>query len=281
MRRGYRRVSGVMAVMAILAVSACGEATSDRGTPDTTRYVPDTTRYVPDTTRAAVDRDEVVGPSEPEDVFRAPVSYLEEVIPPCVPLEGGSHDPCARTRPQQVAVLSVSGSPPAWPYDDNLRTITQTIMGYDPPSITHIVVRATVLDDTTRCGLHPLVLADYTRITAFPSEYRYNCYVDVRVNEYIVGTGPSELTVDLHGEVLNLTEEQRADWYNWKGGWLTDVVHIRKREPLLFSRVTRLCCSWDPTSRSPWNHGTAAADSPMCGSFSSRTRELPGLSQPK
>ena len=129
MRRGYRRVSGVLVVMAILAVSACGEATSDRGTPETTRAVPDpaqagpdTTRAGPDTTRAAADRDEVVGPSEPEDLFRSPVSYLEEVIPPCVPLLGGSHDPCARTRPHQVAVLSAPAAPPLWPHTDDLPT---------------------------------------------------------------------------------------------------------------------------------------------------------------
>ena len=209
-RWGYRRVSGVMVVMTMLALSACGEATLDRGSADTTR---------------AADKDETVGSGEPEEVFRAPVSYLEEVIPPCVPLEGGSHDPCARTRPQQVAVLSVSGAPPAWPYDDNLRTIAETIMGYDPPTITHIVVRATVLEDTTRCGLHRLILADYTGITTYSSQYRYNCFVDVRVNEYIVGTGPSELTVDLHGEVIDLTDEQRADWDDvWAAGWLTNVA---------------------------------------------------------
>ena len=53
MRRGYRRVSGVMVVMAILAVSACGEATSDRGPPDTTRYVPDTAQAGPDAAQVA------------------------------------------------------------------------------------------------------------------------------------------------------------------------------------------------------------------------------------
>ena len=209
MRRGYRRVSGVMAAMTMLAVSACGEATSDRATRDATQV--------------AIE-DQITGQGGPEVVFRVPVSYLEEVIPPCVPLEGGSHDPCARTRPQEVAVLSVRAAPPIWPHTDDLPTITETIMGYDPPTIHHIVVRATVLDDTTRCGLHPVILADYAGITASSSWYRYNCYVDVRVNEYIVGTGPSELTVDLHGEVLDLTEEQRADWDNWKDGWLTDVA---------------------------------------------------------
>ena len=209
MRLVYLRVSWVVVVMTMLAVSACGEATGDRATPDAAQV--------------AIE-DQITGQAEPEEVFRAPVSYLEEVIPPCVPLEGSSHDPCARTRPQQVAVLSARAAPPSWPYTDDLPTITETIMGYDPPTIHHIVVRATVLDDTTRCGFHPLILADYAGITASPSWYRYNCYVDVRVNEYIVGTGPSELTVDLHGEVLDLTEEQIADWDNWKDRWLTEVA---------------------------------------------------------
>ena len=98
-------------------------------------------------------------------------------------------------------------------------------MGYDPPTITHIVVRTTVLDDTTRCGLYPVIRPDYTGKAASSSKYRYNCYADVRVNEYIVGTGPAELTVELHRELLHLTQEQRADWDNWKDGWLADVSH--------------------------------------------------------
>ena len=217
MRRVYWKASGVMVIMLMLAVSACGEPTFDRGPADTTRAVPDTTQV-------AIEA-EVVDPGEPEAVFRVPVSYLEEIIPPCVPLAGSSHDPCATTTPQQVAVLSAPTAGPLWPYTDDLLTITETVMGYDPLSIIHIVVRATVLDGNTRCGLYPLIPADHAEFSASPSEYGYNCYVDVRVNEYLVGTGPSELTVELHREVLNLTEEDLADWGNWKDDWLTDIVH--------------------------------------------------------
>ena len=221
MRRGYRRLSWVLVAMTMLAVSACGEATGDRGTADTTRAVPGTT--------PAADRNEVAGPGEPEVVFRAPVSYLEEVILPCVPLEGSSHDPCAMATPQRVATLSAPATPPGWPHTGDLPTITETIMGHDPPTITHIVVRATVLDNTTRCGLYPLILVDYAGITAASSMYRYKCYTDVRVNEFIVGSGPAQLTVELHRELLNLTEQQVADWDNWKDGWLTDVVRDPQR----------------------------------------------------
>ncbi len=97
-------------------------------------------------------------------------------------------------------------------------------MGYDPLTITHIVVRATVLEDTTRCGLYPLILADHAEISASSSRYWYSCYVNVRVNEYIVGTGPSELTVELHRKGLIISEDQLEDWDNWKDGWLTNIV---------------------------------------------------------
>ena len=216
MRRGYRRVSWAMVIMTMLAVSACGEATGDRGTADTTRAVPDTTQV-------AIE-DQIAGPGEPEAVFRAPVSYLDEVIPPCVPLEGSSHDPCAMATRQRVATLSAPAGLPIWPHT-GLPTITETVMGYDPSTITHIVVRATVLDDTTRCGLYPFIPTAYSGLTAYASKYWYSCYADVRVNEYIVGTGPTELIVELHRELLNLTQEQRSDWDSWKDGWPADVVH--------------------------------------------------------
>ena len=223
MRRVYRRVSWVVVVMTMLAVSACGESTGDRGQANTTRTAPDTAQAVLDNTRAA-DKDETVGAGKPEDVFRVPVSYLEEVIPPCVPLEGSSHDPCARTTPQQLAILSAA-SPPLWPHTDDLRTVTETVIGYGPLSITHIVVRATVLDGTTRCGLYPLIFVDYALGPASPDTYWYNCYLDVRVNEYIVGTGPSELTVQLYRQWLSLSEAELDDWDNWKDDWLTNTVH--------------------------------------------------------
>ena len=120
---------------------------------------------------------------------------------------------------------SAPSAPPIWPYDDSLPTLTEVMMGFDALTIIHIVVRATVLDDTTRCDLYPSILADFddTAMT-YPSLYRYNCYVDVRVNEYLVGTGPAELTVELHREVLSLGDDEFEDWDNWKDDWLTYVV---------------------------------------------------------
>ena len=216
MRLANRRAFGALVAMIMLAVSACGESTGDS-------YSSDTTPPVPETPEATAEN-QVLGPEDPEVVFRAPVSYLEDLTPPCVPLEGSSHDPCAPTTPQRVAVLSAPASLPLWPTRDDPPTVSDAIMGWDPQTIIHIVVRATVQEDTTRCGLYPLVFVDYAGRTPSSSTYRYNCYADVRVNEYIVGTGPAELTVELHREGLILNDEMLDDWDNWKDNWLTNTV---------------------------------------------------------
>ena len=239
MRRVYRWVSGIMVVMVVFAVSACGETT--QGTIE----------------------DQVVASEEPEVVFRVPVSYLEEVIPPCVPLEGSSHDPCPVTTPGGVAILSARGAPPSWPHTDDLPTVTDTMMGYDPVTITHIVVRATVQDDSTRCDLYPLIMADHASFTATASEYRYTCYVDVRVNEYLVGTGPSELTVELHREVLNLTKALRDDWDNWKDDWLTNTVFDPEGRTAAVYEGKEVVLFLEPSftiAVEAWKGGTAIAD---------------------
>ena len=223
MGRVYRWTPGVMALAVALAVAACGGGADDRGPANTNVAAPATTQVVSDTTRAVVG-DQVVAPDEPHVEFRRPVSYLDEVIPPCVPLEGSSADPCEQTLRWVPAIRSAPSAPPIWPYDDSLPTLTEVMMGFDALTITHIVVRATVLDDTTRCDLYPLILAYYTTAMSYPGLYRYNCYVDVRVNEYLVGTGPAELTVELHREVLSLGDDEFEDWDNWKDDWLTDVV---------------------------------------------------------
>lgn len=198
MRQGHSRVAWAMVVIALLVVSACSEPAGDSEPAGSTGAVPDTT-------------------------------YLEEVIPPCIPLEGSSIEPCATGVPRQVAMLSAPATPPLWPIRDDLLTVTEVIMGYDPATITHVVVRATVLENSTRCGLYPLVLPDFTGVLTTSGGYRYNCYVDLRVNEYLVGTGPAVLTVELHREMLIPTEEQIADWDNWKDGWLRDVVRDPQR----------------------------------------------------
>ena len=162
-------------------------------------------------------------------VDRPPPSYLEEVIPPCVPAAGAQRDPCAPGTPSIVAVMSVHTAPPSWPFDGTLPTLLETLSGIlvresvAPNFTPHIVVRATGQPDTTRCELYRINLDDLTDdLLGLGNAYHYHCFVDFRVNEYIVGTGPAELTVSMHREILFLKDLD--DWADMKDGWLTSVA---------------------------------------------------------
>ena len=161
---------------------------------------------------------------------RRVVGYLQETIPPCVPLAGSDQDPCVRETPVNVAGLSVVSSAwPVWAFEGvNPPTVTDTMLiGSEFPEFTHhIVVRATGQAGTTRCDLYRIVLPSHTYVYGIgESLHHYFCFLDVRVNEYLVGTGPSVLTAEIHREVLFLDEAELADWPNWKDRWLTEVVN--------------------------------------------------------
>ena len=49
------------------------------------------------------------------------------------------------------------------------------------------------------------------------SKYHYYCFIDITVQEYIVGAGPPELTVAMHREVMWIEEEDNPDIFdqNW------------------------------------------------------------------
>ena len=164
-------------------------------------------------------------------VDRPPPSYLEEVIPPCIPVTGTQRDPCAPGTPPIVAVMSVHTTPPSWPFDGTLPTLQETLSGsigtgqYAPDMAPHIVVRATGQPDSTRCGLYPITLDDLTDDLVWLEGgfvHHYNCFVDFRINEYIVGTGPTQLTISMHREILVLANPD--DWPDIRDEWLTDVV---------------------------------------------------------
>ena len=141
--------------------------------------------------------------SETEDVpfgvmTRRLVSYLDEVIPPCVPLEGYEQDTCptitsSREPSSVIATTTLLRELP---------TFTETFLGSVSGAIaaSHIVVRATVIPDTARCDVYSFVSFDHDPDreidTWFEEEFAaYICFVEVRINEYIVGEGPPELTV--------------------------------------------------------------------------------------
>ena len=131
----------------------------------------------------------------PAVMERPPVSYLKDTIPPCTPIDQDSPNPCEfggsspRTR--------TSGSHSSERLPDVLPTISEMINELPPTMTPHIVVRATGLPDTTRCdGLYPVRIANFLPEDSWLSNlFRYYCFTDFKINEYIIGDGPPKLTI--------------------------------------------------------------------------------------
>ena len=120
---------------------------------------------------------------------------LSVVIPPCTPLEGVEHDPCSPQLPPRIYTPSVAdhGTPSYVTDPPSFADIMSGVqaVGFSP----HIVVRATVQPGTARCDGYPLHKFDHFGGRSSDSTRSYWCFADVRVNEYIVGAGPTTLTV--------------------------------------------------------------------------------------
>ena len=135
---------------------------------------------------------------------RRPLSYLEEIIPPCVPIEGSVQDPCPRITPPRVVA-------PVGATTTLLRVLpsfTEVFLGYEVSSIVpHMVVRGTVLSDTFRCDIYPIVRFEHDQenTSSYIIEERvdYYCFMEVRINEYLEGNGPPNLTISFYHKLIH------------------------------------------------------------------------------
>ena len=159
--------------------------------------------------------------------------YLTEEIPPCTPIEESSIDPC---EPDVELTAGPAGGMSGGPILRNTpRTIRSYLDGDSIISISHIVLRGTFIPGTVRCetGVPNREPSYIEGGGFFHATVLLQCYSDVRVNEYIIGSGPSRLPllVKFHHywegeyregeEVLQgLTEEQ----YMARLGWVYESV---------------------------------------------------------
>ena len=140
----------------------------------------------------------------------SPPEYLTEVIPPCTPINDTVLDPCLPQEPtgvQRVASDGLEGLPHPLPTLDDILLGRWSATGTAYPSLVpHIVIRGIPLSGTTRCHDYPLEYSDYRRDPSSFAEivFHVHCFAQVRVSEYLVGTGPPELTVSLHREIVHL-----------------------------------------------------------------------------
>ena len=150
------------------------------------------------------------------------VPYLESVIPPCVPVDGSDQDPCADGEVPYVAAGTA-----AYQIDYEIDDLADILLG-EPVLTPHIVVRGTVISDTTRCELYQVQQYAYETPSDLIGEdlHSYSCFVEVRVNEYIVGRGPTQLTVIMHREPILV---DRVTWPEVKDDWLEYLADPRSR----------------------------------------------------
>ena len=221
MRNNHQSTVGL--TLLAFFVLACGAGTnngSERVPTEVASTVVETSSVsvslVPVTTAPALN----TSPVAPyEEMERPMISYLEEIIPPCIPVAGSEQDPCMPSLPPIVETASSAGHLLGWLYFD-MPSFTEMLLGefddeYYPLWAPHIVVRGTVLPKTTRCELYPIRSFDLRGWGFFEDWDEYHCFANIRISEYIVGEGPPELTVSLHQESMPLGD-RRDDWSNIK-----------------------------------------------------------------
>ena len=80
--------------------------------------------------------------------------------------------------------------------------------------ITHTVVRGTYLPDTERCTTgnpyRPASYLSYEQYRGLENAFLIYCYVDLQVADYILGSGPSTLTVLRHFYTYGMGAAQAA-----------------------------------------------------------------------
>ena len=121
--------------------------------------------------------------------------YFTGSIPPCTPVEGGTVEPC------MIRADAPGRGTDSYYVGDSPRSM-RSMLGSDTGQFAaHLVVRATWLPGTGRCEIRKTFRSPVWGVE--PDTFNATgdtlgaivCYVDVRANEYILGSGPPSLTL--------------------------------------------------------------------------------------
>ncbi len=123
-----------------------------------------------------------------------PPTYLTEEIPPCTPVTGSSVDPCEPRSGFYMGPDIRAGSTGDFPL------LVEDLVSYSVEVFTtHVALRGTYIPGTVRCTSgHPSRAPSYLGRGQASSGLLIYCFADVRVNAYLLGTGPSTLTVTVY-----------------------------------------------------------------------------------
>ena len=155
---------------------------------------------------------------------RPPVSYLEKPIPLCTPISKDGEDPCEAGPPPPRTRTSGSSMSALLP--EVMPTISELIHELDPGAAPHMVVRSTGIPDTARCdGLYPVKTPNYRPVDeGLKHSFRYYCFMDFRINEYIIGDGPPTLTMKMTTGNINLLNPE--DWKTVDEQWVRETFDL-------------------------------------------------------
>ena len=181
--------------------------------------------------------------------------YLTEEIPPCTPVTGSSVDPCDPGAERFEGSIAPGSLPDL---GDEPWSIREMLAGPLPGfRVPHLMLRVSYLPDTVRCtaGDHyrpPPYLADEW------DERSFKCYVDVRANAYLLGSGPPTLTVLFFIDYVyasyaeeGLVEKQRQQFEALFSGLFQGREHVIFLGPPddLSSEAWRFLGYWDVQRR--------------------------------
>ena len=132
--------------------------------------------------------------------------YPSEEIPPCTPVPGSSVDPCEPGVQWPWATESdglLLAVPPLWVHE----FLNNTVATYT----SHVALRGTYLSDTVRCASgHRNQFPSYTGNNL--DALSIYCFADVRVNAYLLGVGPSNLTVIVESNAYAILGDDDDDY---------------------------------------------------------------------
>ena len=156
---------------------------------------------------------------DPDQLAEARRGYLSATVEPCLPVPGTDIDPCERRFDDWDRVRSPyrSSSCRPEPANPTIEASLELWFDGDHADVPHIFIRGTPLPDTTRCVEHESVIFSGIGIGHEPYVLQQaddNCFVDLRVNEYIVGRGPAVLTILVggHHKVLDYKGDEYYEW---------------------------------------------------------------------
>ena len=148
--------------------------------------------------------------------------------------EGSTADPC---EPSATMTTGMGGGmASSSPTVDVPYNIRWYLDGDSLISIPHIVVRATYIPDTVRCTRdNPFHSLSFEEPGYFQHSILMQCYVDVQVGAYVLGSGPPRMTVMNHYmhywegslRTANRTHEEMIDGLIW-----LNELHFEEGDPI-------------------------------------------------